>query len=279
MCRAGVTRKKFMDENQLKTILDYFPEAIIIIFSWIGESFLSEKILEMIRYMSFKNRRIVSLSSNFSVISDPYAVLDCGLYEINTSIDTFDPEKFSKIREWGNLDRSVSNLKALLEARRKKNRKIPIINISAVASKETLDDAEDIIKNALELGVDRVKFQKLIFSTQDLTEPDKEDFKYLLQLKEKYKNKINVILSHFQWGGDYPQGYCFFAHFNLTIDVFGNTHTCFMPYHLVNTGTFGNVISHPCKKVNDERIKLVKNFRKRIPDFCASCAFYLTKHQ
>jgi len=89
------------------------------------------------------------------------------------------------------LDIVVKNLKSLVEARRKLRKKLPIIGINSVYAKETKEDAEDIIKNAIDLGVDRVKFRRLAFDVPGILHvPDANDFRIFLNLKRDIKIRL-----------------------------------------------------------------------------------------
>jgi len=180
-----------------------------------------------------------------------------------------------------NLDLVIKNLKALIQTKQKLKRKLPIISISAVSTKETMEDAEQIITNSIELGVDRVKFQKLAFDVPGILHmPDKNDFLYLQSLKEKYKDKIEISLVNFEFGGDYPKGYCYLAHFMATIDVNKNIIPCCMPYPYMdmNDPSFGTASSDEGFRIAIEnRQKFIENFRKHPPNFCIECPLYFRK--
>jgi MoaA/NifB/PqqE/SkfB family radical SAM enzyme len=179
------------------------------------------------------------------------------------------------------LDIVVKNLKNLVDTRKKLKKKLPIISISAVFAKETKEDAEDIIKNAIDLGVDRVKFQKLAFDVPGVFHiPDPDDFFFLQKLKQKYKNQIEMSIVNFELGGDYPRGYCYLAHFMATIDVDKKIIPCCMPYPYMdmNDPSFGVASSEENIKVAvEKRQEFIKNFRSSPPNFCLECPLYFRK--
>ncbi len=186
-------------------------------------------------------------------------------------------------KEYGNgkqntLEIVTDNLRNLIEKRRKLKKKLPIISISAVFAKETKEDAEDIIKNAIDLGVDRVKFQKLAFDVPGfLHTPDLEDFLFLINLKQKYEKLIEISIVNFEFGGDYPKGYCYLAHFMVTVDVNKKIFPCCMPYPYMdmNDPSFGVASSvDGIKNAMENRKKFITNFRSSPPNFCAKCPLY-----
>ena len=182
------------------------------------------------------------------------------------------------LKDQDTLEVVVKNLKNLVDTRKKLKRKLPIISISSVFAKETKEDAEDIIKNAIELGVDRVKFQRLALDVPGIFHtPDENDFIYLKELKKKYKNQIEISLVNFESGGDYPRGYCYFAYFMSTIDVNKNIMPCCLPYQYMDISdlSFGVASSgHNLKTAIENRQKFINSFRISPPSFCLRCPLY-----
>jgi len=225
MCGAGNLKIQKLPFDDFKMIIDKFPEAMFISLSDFGEPFLSKDTIKMIKYA--QKKAIVTMTSNFTVLPDPEEVINSGLFEIYASIDSFDKQKYDFIRRGGDinliidrtkmkglyqealrnqifkgkyeyenmngntLDIVVKNLKSLVEARRKLRKKLPIIGINSVYAKETKEDAEDIIKNAIDLGVDRVKFRRLAFDVPGILHvPDANDFRIFLNLKRDIKIRL-----------------------------------------------------------------------------------------
>ncbi|MEM4221313.1 MAG: radical SAM protein [Thermoplasmata archaeon] len=275
MCRAGDLKKEFMNYEDFKKIFDRFPEVFVVIMNLSGEPFLSKYTIDMIRYASFEAKAIVNIFSNFSILPHPEEVINSGLYEIHASIDTFNESKFSRIREGGKLERVLSNLENLVMFKKKNGKLLPIISINAVLSEETIEDAEDIILNAIRIGVDRVKFQRLLFDLPDLHVPSESSQKYMLLLKEKYKERICVVLNNFENVGEKAKGYCYLAYFMSAVKVNGDIYPCCMPYPFFypQESIMGNVF-HDFAKYYLKRKRFVGNFRKSPPKFCKQCPIY-----
>jgi MoaA/NifB/PqqE/SkfB family radical SAM enzyme len=288
MCGAGQLKLQKLSFDDFKKIIDYFPEAMVITLNYIGEPFLSKDILKMIKYA--QKKAIVIIFSNFTILPPPEDIINSGLFEIHASIDSFDKQKYNFIRRKLNstefdlpnqnhdtLQIVIKNLKNLIYTRNKLEKKLPIISINSVFTKETKEDAEDIIKNAIDLGVDRVKFQKINSDISDFLHiPDINDFYYILELKEKYKNQIEISVVNFEFGGDYPKGYCYLAYFMVLIDANKRISPCCMPY---SYGLYlGEVSSEENIRVAiDNRQKLIRNFRSSPPNFCTVCPLYFRK--
>jgi MoaA/NifB/PqqE/SkfB family radical SAM enzyme len=315
MCGAGNLKIQKLPFDDFKMIIGKFPEAMFISLSDFGEPFLSKDTIKMIKYA--QKKAIVTMTSNFTVLPDPEEVVNSGLFEIYASIDSFDKQKYDFIRRGGDinliidrtkmkglyqealrnqifkgkyehgnmngntLDIVVKNLKSLVEARRKLRKKFPIIGINSVYAKETKEDAEDIIKNAIDLGVDMVRFQRLEFDIPGvLRKPEPDDFNHILNLKEKYKNQVEVSILKFEFGGDYSKGYCYFAHFMTVITAHKRIFPCCMAYlyMYIDEALLGLAISEKDIEVAmEKRQEFIRNFRYSVPTFCRECSLYFRK--
>lgn len=275
MCRAGENKKEFMSFEDFSKIFEKIPEAFVAIMNLSGEPFLSKDTIKMIKYASSERNILVNIFSNFSVLPDPYQVIQSGLYEIHASVDSFDEKKFSKIREGGDLKKVLHNLQKLVEAKRKTGKYLPIISINAVLSEENTEDAEEIIKNGIKIGVDRIKFQRLLFNVPELHVPSEKSRQKVQELKEKYKNKIEIVLNNFEDIGTRANGYCYLAYFMATIRVNGTLYPCCMPYPFFfpTESIMGNIFENE-KTFYQNRAKFIRNFRSNPPQFCKQCPIY-----
>lgn len=302
MCGAGELKSKIMPFEQFKKIIQKFPESFVTILNFLGEPLLSKDIIRIIQYS--QKRSIVILFSNLTILPSPEELINSGLFEINISIDSFDKRKYDFIRKSGDLKRIfrelgfdenrfdtikhkqgtltntlekvVENLKTLIQTRNKLRKKLPIISINSVFAKETKDDAEDIIRKSIELGIDRVKFQKLAFDVPGMLHtPDFNDFQLIIKLKEKYKNQVEIIPVNFEYRSDL-KGYCFYAHFMVLVDVFGNIFPCCMPpiFENIQISRFGSIIQDNVIKLFEKRQSFIHNFRNNPPEFCKNCYLY-----
>lgn len=277
MCRAGELEKKFLSFEDFKRILNFFQEAFIVFLNYGGEPFLSRDILGMVKYASYERKMIVHLFSNFTILPEPRDVINSGIYEIHASIDTFNPEKFSKIRINGDLNKVTSNLKKLVEERRKQGKVLPIISINVVTMKETIEDAEDIIENATKIGVDRVEFSRAFLRygiNPEINLPDKRDIGQYIRLKQKYSDRIEVLLHNFEFGDKHTPGFCHYAYFMGMISIEGYFFPCCMMYAFFDPNSrFGNVFEDT-SEILERRRDFIMNFRKTKPSPCLSCHLY-----
>jgi MoaA/NifB/PqqE/SkfB family radical SAM enzyme len=319
MCGAGQLKLQKLSFDDFKKIIDYFPEAIAINMNFWGEPFLSKDTLKMINYAQkkfiitiFSNFTILPPAEDIinSGLSEIHASIDSFNKEkynfirravinpfslvarkISEDLKKLYPEGMeSQIFKYENaiyinenqdtFDKVIKNLKNLIYTRNKLKKKLPIISISSAFAKETKEDAEDIIKNAIDLGVDRVKFIRLTLEVPGmLHSPDHNDYLYLLELKKKYKGQIEIIPVNFNLDPEL-KGYCSYAYFMTLVDIFGNIFPCCLPYPMLpifeNTepSKFGNA-GDGIKKAIEKRQHFIKNFRDNPPEFCKKCPLYL----
>jgi MoaA/NifB/PqqE/SkfB family radical SAM enzyme len=176
------------------------------------------------------------------------------------------------------LEIVIKNLKNLVDTRRKLRKKLPIISISSIFAKETKEDVENIIRNAIELGVDRVKFQRLAFDVPGILHvPDANDFRHIFELKERYKDQIKILIVNSEFGGHYPRGYCYLAHSMIMIDINKKIFPCCMPYQHMDTDEafFGTATSKEDMEIAmEKRQKFIWEIRKLPPNFCIKCPLY-----
>jgi len=282
MCKGGTFEKEYMSFDRFKRIVDMFPDSFILYpYSDRGEPFLNREIYKMLNYASSKNFYII-VSSNFSVI-DAERVLGTGVDEIVASIDSVNPDRFGKIRENGNFNIVARNLRKLIELKRKRGYKKPIVPLRMVVMKENLDEVEDVINFGIKEGIERFYVDTVYvaewyvpdFANSNSSELTREDIKKLKTSLQKYKNegiKIKFTSYCSFESGDHFSGYCDFAFSSLSIDIYGNAFPCCFLF-VKPESTFGNIFED-FEKVMMNRYKFLKNFRKKVPDACKGCPIY-----
>lgn len=99
-----------------------------------GESLLHPRALEFIRYAANKRMR-TKLHTNGSLLTPELAegIVDSGLNRISFSFDGFTREDYEKIRCGGDFERVVTNIRGLLEARKKAGTRSPIVAVEVIA--------------------------------------------------------------------------------------------------------------------------------------------------
>jgi MoaA/NifB/PqqE/SkfB family radical SAM enzyme len=269
-----------MSFDSFKRIVDMFPDSFILQpFSSRGEPFLNREIYKMLSYAASKNIYI-TVTSNFSVI-DAEKFLETQADEIQASIDSINPDRFRKIRVNGDFNLVVRNLRKLIELKRKRNYKKPIISLKMVVMKENFDEVEDVMNFGIKEGIERF-YIDTVFATEWFGyeiagsdgKPSKEDIEKLKTLIQKYKNrglKIRFVPNVSFEKGDSFSGYCHFPFLSIFIDVQGNAFPCCV--HIDQKSAFGNIFED-FEGVMRRRYEFLKGFRKKRPDLCEGCPLY-----
>jgi MoaA/NifB/PqqE/SkfB family radical SAM enzyme len=280
MCRAGRLPKEYMSFDSFKRIVDMFQDSFILQpFSSRGEPFLNREIYKMLSYAASKNIYI-TVTSNFSVI-DAEKFLETQADEIQASIDSINPDRFRKIRVNGDFNLVVRNLRKLIELKRKRNYKKPIISLKMVVMKENFDEVEDVMNFGIKEGIERF-YIDTVFATEWFGyeiagsdgKPSKEDIEKLKTLIQKYKNrglKIRFVPNVSFEKGDSFSGYCHFPFLSIFIDVQGNAFPCCV--HIDQKSAFGNIFED-FEGVMRRRYEFLKGFRKKRPDLCKGFPLY-----
>ncbi|MFZ8805593.1 MAG: radical SAM protein [Candidatus Calescibacterium sp.] len=282
MCKAGeYSPREYLSFEKFKRTIDMFPDISILFPVGPGEAFLNREFYKMLSYAASKNFYIF-FTSNFSVI-DVEKFLETKVDEIAASIDSINPDRFRKIRVNVDFNLVVKNLRKLIELKRKRNYKKPIISLKMVVMKENLDEVEDVINFVMKEGIERFYIESVYaserfvpeFANSDNPKLSREDMEKLKNLLRRYKRKgIKIRFTpycNFE-RGDHFSGYCHFAFFCLSVDIYGNAFPCDFLWAKPES-TFGNIFED-FEGVMKRRYEFLKNFRKKIPDACMGCPIY-----
>lgn len=130
-----------MSFDQFKYILDQFPELKWIGLSGIGEAFLNKDFLKMLWLC--KSRKIyIELFDGFFLINEKVAqdLVKMQLDKILGSIDAATKETYEKIRPGSDFNKVISNLKYLVELKKRSHKDLPQINLHYIVSKLNLHE-------------------------------------------------------------------------------------------------------------------------------------------
>lgn len=276
MCRAGELAKSYMSFETFKKLVDLFQDSLYVFPYVVGEPMLNKDIYKMIKYSSQVKKQVVLVISNFSVIS-PEELVKSEPVEVSASIDSVNPEKFSKIRVNGNLNQVLGNVEKLIEVKKNLRSYLPVVSFNTTLMRENSDEVEDIVKVGISMGVNKFYFQT-VFKADFLNIygeiPELYSIERVRELKNKYKGKAKIFLiSYYEYErGDYFSGYCQWAFSSLCIDVDGYAFPCYILFSQ-RQKNFGNIFAD-YDKVMRRRAEFIKNFRKKRPDICEGCPLY-----
>ena len=267
--------EKHMTLENFKRVLDAYPTVQKIELQGIGEVFLNDCILDLVR--EAKGRGIeVHTFSNASKIERETAfdIVRSGLALVNFSMDGSDEPTFRKLRKGGTLKRYKRCVTSLIEARRALNSKTPKIGVMTVLSKANYRQIPRMLAIAEELGVDSIIFTKINAAPkQELTE-------LLLGGAERawikslppYRGNLEVVWAYTPWTKQERMD-CYWPRHMTYVTVEGDVTPC-CNYYDGRELSFGNVFQESGEAIwNGERYRA---FRRQLmsgdlPERCKSC--------
>lgn len=136
----------FMDMKLFKKIIDEGAKKGLcaIKLNWRGEPLLHSKIPEMVAYAKKKGIIEVMFNTNGQLLTKEKskALIEAGLDKIIFSFDGATKKTYEKIRQQGNYDRLVKNIKEFVKIRNEKGLKKPFIRIQTVKMKDTVKEVD-----------------------------------------------------------------------------------------------------------------------------------------
>lgn len=280
LCPTGQGRmdraRGFMDVDKFKSIIDENYKYLfeIDLYNW-GEPLLHNGIFEMISYAESKNIR-VSISSTLNDFTDIMAekIVSSGLERLVVSVDGANQETYSEYRIGGKFDDVIRNAKKIIDMKRKKKSKYPLIIWEFLIFRHNENMINNAKIQAKEIGFDKfvVKYfrsdmgielfqsdqEKIIGSKKWL--PTSDSMSRFDYKKEKKKIK--------------PQS-CIFLWTQGTINWNGSVSPCCAVYDEAHD--FGNAFEvHSFLKIwNNDKFKearsIVKNNTSQNNCVCSNC--------
>lgn len=148
-----------MSLPDFEKILDRFSYQLQeIILQGEGEPFLYEDIFKMIATAKAKARRVSSISNGHLLDRVGGKIVDSGLDELGFSLESTEPEKFSRLRVGGDFakfDRNVRSFHVMKSGSGLRT----ILYVSVL--RDTIAELERILEWAESVGFDSVKIQPL----------------------------------------------------------------------------------------------------------------------
>lgn len=148
-----------MKFEDFKTIFAEFPYAISVSLNGVGEPLLHPQFFDVVRHIkSVRPHLITTIFSNGILINESmcYEFIKSGLSKIHISLDAASSETYKKVRGVDKFEHILSNIRMLVELKRKLNSKTPLIGINFLLMKENEGELVRFIGLAKELGVDYI---------------------------------------------------------------------------------------------------------------------------
>jgi radical SAM protein with 4Fe4S-binding SPASM domain len=243
----------------------------------LGEPFLNQEIFDMTRYAC--NRNItVSISTNFSlIVQDEFLenIVMSGLQLLVVSLDGASDASYTKYRIAGNFDLVVSNMKRMVEVKKRLHSDNPQIVWQFIVNRYNEHEIEEARQMCKELDV--------ILDIQHMGLADElPDIDIDIPIEKRKSmwlpRNSNFVKSHYQGTYQYPlfEGICKQLFVNLNIAPDGKIFPCC--WMIDKDSAFGDLLNESFdeiwnnKKYQDARsMFLRRNFQSSSLSVCYRC--------
>lgn len=273
--------KKFMQVEDYAVLFKEMTDLNINILSIAGggEPFMFSNIIDVIDQAIANNLRVrIVTNGNFISPKAIDKILQCE--EIRFSVDTPDPETYSKIRKVPARlhQRTLDNIARLVEAKKQRGSNVDIGATCIIGPNNAtqLGEFSDLMLG--QLGIDKVVFKYDIYGEFAADESSRAEVNNQLNAaKERYRDKVEIRpgLPDFQTG--LP---CIVSYFKTAINPYGELYSCCLGAQPKETNGYklGNVadniregktnpLAAVWKESRDTRLSMLKRVA------CASCNF------
>ena len=142
-----------------KKVLAEFPCLLTLALNGFGEALMHKQLFEIVGYT--KQRlpwlKIVVYSNGTLIDNDKAArLVECGLTEINVSIDAATAGTYRRVRRGGQFSNVQAGLRRLLRARELAHARLPMVGVNFVLLNDNRGELVPFIEQAADIGVDFV---------------------------------------------------------------------------------------------------------------------------
>jgi MoaA/NifB/PqqE/SkfB family radical SAM enzyme len=176
ICPIGRKDKKLpspmLNFNDYSRLIDEMKDYIAMLVLYVnGEPFLHPRFLDMVEYAHSKQINILaSTNGHFSGQKRESAerLVNSGLDHLIVTISGATQETYVQYHKNGNLDKVLSNVRRIIETRKRLKRKTPFLTIRYLKFAYNLHEMELARRIAKEIGVDDIVFReaRVVFSDE-----------------------------------------------------------------------------------------------------------------
>lgn len=169
LSRAG----GFMDFSLFRSIIDQLsPELAWLTLYFQGEPFLHPGFFDCISYAHSKGIYISSSTNgHFLDKINAEATVRSGLDRLTISVDGTDQQSYEAYRAGGSLDKVITGIRTLANAKKSSAGKTPKIIIQFLVLKSNQHQIQEIRKKGIEWGGDRVEIKSAQFCNYENGNP------------------------------------------------------------------------------------------------------------
>jgi MoaA/NifB/PqqE/SkfB family radical SAM enzyme len=273
-----------MDFDNYKKILAQFPYVMNLCLNGFGEPMMHAQFFDIVAYTRKARPWCkIGIYSNGMLIDDDkaYKLMDCGVTEVDISIDAAYPDTYQRVRRGGKLNVLYANIKRLVRVKQETRARFPLLGLNFVMLNENEGELVPFVEQAAELGVDFVNcisYASYDWGFKNMRSPDS----YARELETAATRMAALGLrcksfpsNDLSWSHpEKPFGCAFFWGASLRVTYAGDiTLGCCSPFK--ETYSYGNVLEQPFDTIwNNERFQANRALaRQNTPPTpaCASC--------
>lgn len=226
LCTTGGLKKANPNIKRGMMSLDCFKTCInkllpclryLELYTW-GEPLLNNDVCSCIRYAT--DRRIVTqISTNMQIYTEDIGnkLIESGLKKIIVSCDGLTQSTYERYRVGGNLNKLERSVKHLIQTKKEKQSKYPIIEIQFIVFKHNEHEMEAFREHWLSIGVDNVHFIAMSFMSK---------------MGKELAVRDGFVPSSPQWAPFQPYGKlrtCALLYDHISVNWNGDIYTCCFP--------------------------------------------------
>jgi len=178
----------FMNLKTFQSLTPFFPYLATLVAFGLGEPFLNPDFLDILRYAKrFNPSLTIFVSTNGVLLKENLiqAIIQEKLIQVlQVSIDSINPTRFMQIRQKGNYDKVINNLKKLIKQRALHQAKGFYLKVGLVIMKNNADEIYNYICQMTELGIDAIRLD-MVKNCEELRVTDLSHLHQILELLEK----------------------------------------------------------------------------------------------
>lgn len=286
--------------DQFKSIVDQFPSLRWINLTGEGDPFLNKDFIRMLEYVK-KKQVTTFFGDSFDMITPEVSkkLVDIGIDGIYISMDAATKETYEKIKVGCDFDRSVGNIKSLIEYKKEQKSPIPELCFRYVMTTLNYMESPDFIKLVRDFGTwkelgdgSRIHFIGLLSFPQikqyHIPELPQDVHKSLIDKRNEIKDGADVVFTHTE-PSKFPSINRCLAWMEPYIMIGGYALPC-CAIMMANKRDhlrrycFGNVYEKSFKELwNSERYKkfrqTVNSPNSPVPLLCRGCRAYDTEER
>lgn len=258
-------RKRVMTLNDFKHIMDQVkPYVFNVAFNAWGEAFLNKNIYDMIAYADAQNiGTLVSANLNDLPNNGAERIAKTGLERLVVSIDGATQESYARYRINGNLDKVLTNMRDVVEAKKRLGTELPHIAWQFLLFEHNQDEVAQAQELAKEIGVDEIYF---------MTAGNRFD-------DDRFNNQLrDDIAAKYYKENQAVEPVCARTWYFMEINSDGGVSPCCDIEAYDGKDDFGNLLTTPLKKIWNSEIykesrKLfqVKGYKPKVDTVCTEC--------